>query len=132
MFDHLCLDWGEKRCGLAFGDSVSGLILLYKNDLPTFDLEKVLEKEITGRKIRVLVVGRPTNFFMKETQVTGRIENFVNQLQLVFPNLKIVFENERNSSKQAKNQGIKVDKFNINHLAAMNILENYFSKESRM
>ena len=130
MFDYLCIDWGQVRCGLAFGNSQTGLILPFAKNLPFDDIFIVLKKELTERKIKNIVVGRPTNFHFKDTEVTLKIENFIKELVKTHPETIIHTENERNSSKSVKSSGTRVDKFNINHLAAMQILENFFARNS--
>ncbi|MEI6728012.1 MAG: RuvX/YqgF family protein [bacterium] len=126
MFDYLCIDWGHLRCGLAFGDSKTGLVIPFVGNIDTKNLNQVLEKEIHTRKIKNIVIGRPTNFKMGNTEVTNKIEAFILELKLLYPGISFFTENERNSSKNAKLSGAKFDKFSINHLAAMQILQSYF------
>lgn len=129
MFTHIAIDWGQKRTGLAFGSNDSKLIIPYLFELETLDLLKILDKEITQKKITQIIVGLPTNFQLQPTLVTSQIQNFIQDLQQKFPNLQIQTIHERNSSKNGKQLlGKKADKYNINHQAACEILQNYFDK----
>lgn len=128
MFDYLCIDWGQIRCGIAFGDSLSGLIMPYIGNIETKDLSQILEKEILSRKIKNIVIGKPTNFHMGNTLVTDLIEKFTLQLKKQYPELNFFQQNERNSSKNAKDLDVVFDKYSINNLAAMQILQSFFDK----
>jgi RNase H-fold protein (predicted Holliday junction resolvase) len=128
MFDYLCIDWGHLRCGLAFGSSQTGLIIPFQGDLYTDDIYSTLKKEVLARKIKKIVVGKPTNFHMQDTEVTTKIEVFTNKLRILYPEIDFYTENERNSSKIAKMSSLNLDKFTINHLAAVEILKFFFSR----
>ena len=62
MFDFLAIDWGSKRTGLAFGSSLTQLVLPYNKPLLTIEVYSVLEEQIKLKKIQFLVIGKPTNF----------------------------------------------------------------------
>ena len=129
MFTHIAIDWGQKRSGLAFGNSQSGLIIPYLFDLETEELLQILEEQITQKKVEQIVIGLPTNFKLKPTLVTFQIQDFIKILNKKFVALKIQTINERNSSKTGKQiLGTKADKYNLNHQAACQILQNYFEK----
>jgi len=130
MFDCLAVDWGEKRSGIAIGDSETGLILPLDKEVFTENLILILEKEISQRKIKKIILGLPTNFFLKDTSITSLILEFENSLKEAFPSLEIETINERSSTKDARSKlASKPTKHEINHQAAAIILEYYFEKK---
>ncbi len=131
MFNHLAIDWGLFRSGLAFGNPVTGLVIPYNQDLATDNLLQILDKEIQSRGIQTIVLGIPTNFRLQKTEITDKVEEFKNTLIKTFPNLKVKTINERGTTKQAINSHqLKKNKSQINHLSAASILTEYFRLQS--
>jgi putative transcription antitermination factor YqgF len=131
MFDVLCIDWGSKRVGLAFGSTETLIILPYTKDFDIDDVWSILKYEITQRVIQHIVLGYPVTFTGAKTRITIDVELFHNQLREKYPGIPITIINERNSTKHAKSQiqshgKINTDKYQINHLAACEILRHYF------
>lgn len=127
MFDVLGVDWGEKRFGLAFADSQSGLIIAADYACPNNEIWEILRREIEARKIKTVVIGRPVNFKQGDTATTNLVDNFIEEFKQNFTNLKVGSVNERGTSKEFL--GRDVDKQQLNHLAAVRILEYYFGLE---
>ena len=127
MFDLLGLDWGEKRCGLAFANSQSKLILPANYPCPTSQIWSILDSETKNKPIRQIVVGIPLNFHGQKTKISLLVEAFLGQLKQRFPKLLITTVNERGSTLAFTNY--KVDKQQLNHLAAAKILEFYLGIE---
>lgn len=127
MFSHLAIDWGSKRCGLAFGERATGLVVPATYPCPTGQIFELLERELVQKNIYVAVLGKPTNFYQKATEVSTAVEAFSRQLHSQFPNLTVELVNENGSTQKARCFGIK-DKATLNHLAAADILERYFYK----
>jgi putative transcription antitermination factor YqgF len=126
MFDILGIDWGEKRFGLAFGDTQNGLIIPFSREAKSEEIWKILQTEIKNRAIKTVILGKPTNFKGGETEITQKIQKFSEELKTNFPELKVKFQNERGTSQTAKQKGIK-NKTSINHQSAVEIL-NLFLK----
>jgi putative Holliday junction resolvase len=127
MFTILAVDWGEKRCGLAFGNPDTELVLTYTQECFTKDIFYTLDKEIIDRKIQTIVIGLPTNFQGGDTHITDKINQFVEQIKHDYPNLEITTVNERSSTKDAKKSlENNKNKHSLNHQAAAKILEYYF------
>ncbi len=127
MFDLLGLDWGEKRCGLAFANSQSKLILPANYPCPTSQIWSILDNETKNKPIQQIVVGMPLNFHGQNTKISLLVETFLEQLKQHFPKLPVTTVNERGSTLAfAKYQ---VDKQQLNHLAAVKILEFYLGIE---
>jgi RNase H-fold protein (predicted Holliday junction resolvase) len=125
MFDIIAIDWGHVRTGLAFVSSSTGLIVPYSKDLNTIDLKSVLKNEIELKKITRIVLGKPTNFKLQNTEVTEKIIEFSEYIKETYPKIKIGFVNENGSSKLSKDGK---DKHSINHLSAMEIGKRFLSK----
>ena len=128
MFDLLGIDWGEKRCGLAFADSQSKLILPANYPCPTEQIWAILDNETKNKPIRQIVVGMPLNFRGQKTKISLFVEVFLEQLKQRFPKLLITTINERGSTLAFANY-YPVDKQQLNHLAAAKILEFYLGIE---
>jgi putative holliday junction resolvase len=130
-FSHLAIDWGQKRSGLAFGDKTSGLIIPYQRELQTTNLLEVISEQIKQKNIQEIVIGLPTNFNFEPTLITIQIQEFIKILQKKIPQIDIKTINERNSTKQSKQiLGKIVNKHNLNHQSACQILSNYFDKSN--
>ena len=124
MFDFLAIDWGSKRTGLAFGSTITQLVLPYNKPLLTIEVYSVLEEHIKLKKIQFLVIGKPTNFQLQNTEVTTQINNFCEELKIRLPELKQYYVNENNTSK---NNLKTKDPHTINHNAALEIARIYLS-----
>lgn len=124
MFDFIAIDWGSVRTGLAFGSSLTGLVIPYTKELMTKNLLEILDVEIKSRRIITLVVGKPTNFKLQNTQVTEKILKFTEALKAQYPKMNLIMVNENNTSKAGKD--LK-DKHLINHNAAAEIGTRYLA-----
>ncbi len=127
MFDILGIDWGEKRFGLAFGSSQTGLVIPFSGEAKNQDIWNILETEIKTRNIKTIILGKPTNFKGGETEVTKKIQSFFEEVKTKFPDLKIKLQNERGTSQIAKQKGIK-NKNSINHQSAVEILNLFLDR----
>lgn len=136
MFDYLGIDWGEKRFGLAFGSSSTGLVISADYLAPFSDIFDLIEIELKKRKISKVILGLPTNFKGGLTETSQKILEFLEDLKTHFPNLEIRTYHERGSTKtglkQMKEAKTGKDKDLLNHLAAKKILEDYFSHELKI
>jgi putative transcription antitermination factor YqgF len=128
MFDILAIDWGSRRFGLAFGSSSTGLVLACDYDCYTDNIWQCLTGELEGRVINKIIVGMPTTFDLKKTEVSLNIEKFVVELKSNFPKLEVMLVNERNSTQKALSKNSKLKKHNLNHQAAVEILESYLGE----
>ncbi len=129
MFDIIALDWGEKYFGLALGSSGTYLILPYTEQIKSDDIFEVLRSQTSKNPIKIIILGRPLNFNGKDILNSQKVNQFVKQLEDLFPNLRITTIDERNTSKEAKKSMKNMGNSNygaVHHLAAMKILEKYF------
>ena len=96
----LGLDVGEKRIGVAWGDSQVKIATphgyLDMNDTAVIEIEKLIDKF----NATVLVVGLPRNASGQETQQSGYVRDFVEQLRPL--GLDIVLQDESLTSVEAE------------------------------
>jgi RNase H-fold protein (predicted Holliday junction resolvase) len=127
VFDTLGIDWGEKRCGLAFGSVSTRLIIPYQGEVSNCNAIDIIINEILSKNITQIILGVPTNFNQSPTLVTQKIQDFKRKLISVLPSvIPIHIVNERGTTKSAKIISPQASKTDINHLAAMKIVEYYF------
>ncbi len=128
----LALDIGLKRTGIARSD-VLGILVKAMKTIETDNIIQELNNIQQDYSLNKIVIGIPMN--PESTNSTElMIKAKAQEIQINFPNLEIIFENETCSSKEAedrlKNQGTKLNKDNkalIDAEAAAIILEQYFS-----
>ena len=123
IFNFLGIDWGEKRIGIATGDSETCLALPYKTVSTLSDLKKIIEEEKTD----VIVLGSPIKMSGAEANNPAWLQ-FLDKLKKETDCLIEVFD-ERLSSKAADALfGNKSDKAGRDEIAASIILQNYLEK----
>ncbi|MFA4941086.1 MAG: Holliday junction resolvase RuvX [Patescibacteria group bacterium] len=123
---YLGIDWGEKRIGLALGDSLTRTATPFKIVENIQDVVKVVKEE----EIDVVVIGEP----LKMSDIKYPLsEDFLNFFQVLKKELKIPIEkvDERLSSLGADAlSGSKKTKAPRDTVAAMLILQNYLDKHN--
>lgn len=127
---YLGVDWGEKRIGLATGDSEMKLALPFKTVSGLTELLAVINSE----EIDIIVLGSPRKLSGEGANNIKWLE-FINNLQKQFKQ-EIVFWDERLSSKAADALGAskRQASYHTNskvkaardEIAAALILQNYF------
>ena|SRR6266498_4926704 len=124
----LGLDVGERRIGVAIGDSVgrlaTPLTTLEVDGLELVGLQRILlERDITG-----LVVGLPRNMSGEETQQSEVVRRFVKRRLLGFE-LPLNYQDESLTSVKAEQELAarkkSYKKNDVDALAAAFILEDY-------
>ncbi len=133
----IAFDYGEKRIGVAIGQSITGTAnplkhLLAKDGQP--DWQKV-EQLLKEWQPDYLLVGLPLNMDKTEQLLTKRAQKFANRLNGRF-GMKVNMMDERLSSVEAREQlfsdkGFKGLKNNsIDSQAACLILESWFRENT--
>jgi putative transcription antitermination factor YqgF len=137
MFDILGIDWGSVRFGMAFGSSETGLVLPCTYDCFHNEIWQVLEKEISDRKIKIIILGMPMTRQLKDTEVSLQVKDFLIELQFKYDDLHIETINERNTTAKAlvkmldnpiKNK--ETSKHGINHNSAVEIVDLWMESMS--
>lgn len=132
----LAIDFGLKRTGLAITDDQA----IIASPLTTIESEKLMDFLLqlnTKEKIVVMVLGYPTRLDGSDTHVTENVRILKSALEKEFPEISVVFQDERFSSSRAmetihlagKKKQIK-QKTLVDKLAATLILQDYLSTHS--
>ena len=134
----LALDVGDRRIGMAMSD------LLGWTAQPLYTIHRTKDEEDLGKIVEVIkqydigtiVCGLPKNMDSTVGFQGEKTMQFVEQLQqLIPPEIKVVFQDERLSTKLAKQvmhtSGVKKKnkKNMIDTIAAVFILETYLMKK---
>ena len=131
----LCLDYGEKRIGLALSDPLKIIAYPYKTiiNFGLKNLKHEIKKIIASETVESMVIGLPIGLNGKDTIQTQKVREF--RLQILDLNIPIYFEDERLSSLAAA-KSMKIEKiktgFNkgiIDKRAAAIILQQFLDKK---
>jgi len=93
----MAIDYGQKRVGIA----VSDLLHISANGLTTLSINEVfpfLEKYLVQENVESIVVGFPRQMNGKESESMKYIRPFVTKLSLKFPQIELIYEDERFTS----------------------------------
>jgi putative Holliday junction resolvase len=131
----VALDYGRKRTGIAVTDELqliaSGLTTVASHELIDF-----LKKYVSEENVERFVVGEPKQMNNTPSEAELFIAPFLNRLKKVFPELPIVREDERFTSKMAMrtmiDSGLKKkqrrDKALVDEISATIILQAYLNR----
>ena len=124
---YLGIDWGEKRIGLALGDSEVKLATPFK---VASSLEEVLQV-IKDEEIEKIVIGKPLSISNYQLVISSKDFNlFLENLKKSI-NIPVTMIDERLSSKAADaltgHSDVKTER---DAVAAMVILQSYFDQLS--
>ncbi|QQG51150.1 MAG: Holliday junction resolvase RuvX [Candidatus Saccharibacteria bacterium] len=126
----LALDVGEKRIGVAVGDS--GVKIAVPFDTIEVDGNEIkrIAQLVVSEKADTVVVGYPRNQSGEPTAQTAYVENFAKQLADIAPDL--VFQDESLTSvlaeQRLKGYGRPYSKGDIDAQAAAIILQDYMEQ----
>ncbi|MFK8284381.1 Holliday junction resolvase RuvX [Capnocytophaga canis] len=135
MYRILAIDYGVKRCGIAVTDPMqiiaSGLTTVATNELLQF-----LKKYVNEENVREIIVGKPKRMNNEDSDIEALILNFIKKLTTEFPELTILREDERFTSKMAFqtmiDSGMKKkqrqNKELIDEISATIILQSYLNR----
>jgi putative Holliday junction resolvase len=126
----LSLDVGEKRIGVAIGDSEVRIAIAYDTiDVDGTEYEQIA-RLIGLESVDVVVVGYPRNQSGEATAQTTYVEEFAKRLEEIAP--KIVFQDESLTSVIAEDRlksiGKPYEKRDIDMIAASIILQDYMEQ----
>lgn len=131
MFDLIGIDWGEKRCGVAFGSTQTGLIIPHNHTVTNAEVISYLEGEVKVRGIKTLIIGIPTTIKLQPTKINIQINKFIEYLKTRIPDLTIIKINERGTTQTIRskfgrqNTKLKSKINQVDNLAAAEILRIY-------
>lgn len=128
----LAIDYGTKRIGIAVTDPLQ----IIANGLDTVSTEKVFEflkGYLKMEEVETIVVGEPMHLDGTPAQIAPQVEAFKKKLRELFPAVKVVSQDERFTSEDAKRiilqSGAKKkkrrDKALVDKISAVLILQEY-------
>jgi len=128
----MAIDYGQKRVGIA----VSDLLHISANGLTTLSVNEVfpfLEKYLVQENVETIVVGFPRQMNGKESDSMKFIRPFVAKLVQKFPQIELIYEDERFTSVLAHKTMLegglkKKDRQNkalVDKISATIILQSY-------
>ena len=121
---YLGIDWGEKRIGLAIGDSETRTAIPHKIVEDIDNIVEIINKE----EINKIIIGLPIKMDEKKSISYEKAKKFINQLK---NKIRIPIEtvDERLTSKAADALvGDKKTKAEKDAISAMFILQSYLDK----
>lgn len=126
----LALDVGEKRIGVAVGDSGVRIAVPFETvDVDGLEFERIA-RLVIQEAADVVIIGYPRNQSGEPTAQTAYVENFASQLTDIAP--RIVFQDESLTSvlaeQQLKAHGKPYSKGDIDAQAAALILQDYLEQ----
>lgn len=96
----LSIDYGKKRCGLAWTDP----LMIAAHGLPTVqesDLKAFLQKSVASESIEEILLGYPTRMDGSDSHVTEDVRGLEKWLHEQFPAVSVIRWDERLSSVSA-------------------------------
>lgn len=128
----LAIDFGLKRTGIAVTDPLQ-IIATALDTVETKHLISFLKGYLEREEVKMFVVGLPKRLNNKDTDVTDRVRQLVEELRQTFPQQPIALVDERFTSSIAKQAMIsggmkKKDrrvKGNVDKISATLILQSY-------
>jgi RNAse H-fold protein YqgF len=118
---YLGVDWGEKRIGLALGDSETKMAMPFKTVANAREVAKTAGEEMAD----VLILGEPIKMRGAADGLDKNFENFLAELKNLLPKIKIELVDERLSSKAADALPGGEMKASRDEIAAMIILQSF-------
>lgn len=133
----LAIDYGRKRVGLAVTDPLQ-IIATALDTVSAHEVEAYLKRYTGENEVELFVVGKPLQDNGEESESQRYITPFVNRLKKVFPDIPVVYHDERYTSVLAQRAIIeggvkKMERRNnkglVDRVSAVIILQSYM--ESR-
>lgn len=131
----IAIDFGLKRCGLAISDENN----IIASPLETVDSDKLISKLhnlMEPNNIGIIVIGNPKRLNNTDMPITHNIQLLIENLNSVFPKIKIELYDERFTSTIASqtlyfggaSKKQKHSKENLDKISAAIILQSYMTR----
>lgn len=131
----LSIDYGKRRCGLAWTDPLQ----IAAHGLPTVaesELKPFLIKNVALESIKVILIGYPTRFDGSDSHVTEDVRVLEAWMKTQFPEVEVIRWDERLSSKAAGRALIETgvskkkrrEKGVLDQMAATLMLQEYLNR----
>lgn len=133
----LAIDLGTKRTGIAVTDTLK----ILANPLQTVETSKLtdfLQDYFKKEDVETIVLGYPIHLDGNPNEMTPRVISLKDRLSKLFPEKKIVFVDERYTSKMAmqsmiamgsKKKDRKEKAGNLDKVSAAIILQSYLEQQ---
>lgn len=130
----MAIDYGGKRTGIAITDELQ-IIASGLTTVNTKSLFKFLEDYLKVEKVSKIIVGEPKRMNNEASTIGGEINQFVNKLSALYPQIEIIRMDERFTSKIAFqtmiDSGLKKkqrqNKALVDEIAATILLQDYMN-----
>ncbi|HTF81002.1 MAG TPA: Holliday junction resolvase RuvX [Cytophagales bacterium] len=131
----LAIDYGLKRTGLAVTDPLK-IIASALDTVETKQLNTFLKAYLAKEAVETIVLGMPKNLNNQDTDITQVVKQRKAELSKLFPDIKIVYEDERFTSSMAQsailesgvNKKTRRDKSLVDKVSATIILQSYMMR----
>lgn len=131
----LAIDFGRKRCGIAVTDILK-IVASPHSTVATGELMKFLKSYVAENDVELFVMGMPRQMDGTPSESFKYIEPFVGRLKKEIPQIPLVYQDERFTSKLAFDAmiagGVKKsdrrDKAMVDRLSASIILQSYLER----
>ncbi len=131
----IAIDYGLKRTGIATTDPLQ-IIVSPLTTVETTNLTPYIKDYLTKEKVEKIVIGHSLNLQNQDNPIQKNINLFVENLKKLFPEIPIVFQDERYTSKMAVSAMIaggfgkkyRQKKENTDRMAAALILQAYIEE----
>lgn len=132
----IALDIGGKRTGIAETDPLQ-IIASPRETVPTEKLLDHLTGLFASEKYESIVVGDPKDLSGGDSHNSERVRQFTARLQKLFPEMRVVLQDERYSSKMAVKSMVasgmkkkkRAEKGEVDKVSAAIILQDYLGRQ---
>lgn len=97
----LAFDYGLKRTGIAVSDPMK-IIATPMGAVETATLHTWLNNYLAAEKVESFVVGIPTRLSGADTHATVPVQQFIEKLKALYPEISVYTIDERLSSREAR------------------------------
>jgi len=135
---YIGIDYGKKRTGISISD-YDKIISFPLETVDTSNLINFLKDLTKKEKIEKIIIGKPLKLNNKIHALENEIVDFIESINIAFPNISIHRVDERFTSKISNKilnqletkKKIRMDKSIIDKISASLILESYLIKTAK-
>lgn len=132
----MSIDFGTKRVGVAVTDPLQ-IIVSGLETVPTSGIFDFLKTYFSIEEVEQIVVGMPYHLDGNPTELKPQIDNFIREINQLFPTIKVVTQDERFTSSNAKKMILqsgakkkkRQDKSLVDKISAVIILQEYMETQ---
>ncbi len=132
----LAIDYGKKRCGIAFTDKDKVFAFGY-DTISTVNLFDFLKDYVKEESVEGIVVGMPKRLHNQPSSIATDVMRFIEECKSWFPKLQIHAYDERFTSKIASHEisrastkkQVREDKQLIDQVSATLLLQSFLMNQ---